>query len=380
MIKYIQEDALECINEKMFNGYYSPLSVLKTNTPYILSYGGRNIGKTFAWKIIILSLWMNKDKKSCYMRRMADSILPQKCGDGFDKIFSSGIVKNVKKYAGIVYRSRKWCGYWEDENGKKTYDEPFCYSYALSSAIETNKGILDIENLGIIFFDEALTADNYLQDEWLRFQNAISSIIRENTSACVVMCANTVSWVAPYFREFGIKNVRSIKQGTIKVIQGIDDTAVTVEYCNDVVTSRKKRIVDRRFFGFKNGTADMITAGKWELRSYQHLTRDMIDGKNREILSRDVYVEFADEKVVLEITNLEDFGLIINVRPTDSIDYDRAVRVYTGEDVYTPIDRKKPLSSDRLDKLIWSLYKKNRFYYADNLCGEVIKKYVDFCK
>ena len=45
--KYIQEEILEIINEKMFKDHYNPSEVLKTNTPYILSYGGRNIGKTF---------------------------------------------------------------------------------------------------------------------------------------------------------------------------------------------------------------------------------------------------------------------------------------------------------------------------------------------
>ena len=377
--KYIQEEILDIINDKMFKDHYNPSEVLKTNTPYILSYGGRNIGKTFAWLIVILALWQEKDYQSCIVRRMAEPLTSVKASTMFDKLFSLGIVPNKKEYDGIAYRQRKFCGYWIDDKGSKKYDEPFCFTYALSSSIEMNKGVLDIKNLGIMFFDEALTADNYLNDEFARFQNAVSSIVREQTYACCVLCANTVSWVAPYFREFCIPDVRKIKQGEIKIYQCLNETSVTVEYCNDTITkNRKKKLTDRRFFGFKSGTSKMITSGKWEISSYQHLTQDMLKERERELLSRDCYVVYADEICCLEIYNIDDFGLICNVRPCN--DFDKGSRIYIDSDITDFRYRKYPQSDDKIDNLIWwNLYKKNKFYYADNLCGEVIKKYLQFC-
>ena len=376
--KYIQEEILTIVKDIYFDGHYSPVEVLKTNTPYILSYGGRNIGKTFAWLIIIYALWQEKGYESCIIRRMADTLKSDKAGHMFDKVFELGIVPNKKAYTGITFRQKKWCGYWEDEKGKRTYDKPFCYSFSLSSKIEMNKGVLDIKNLGVVFFDEALTADNYLDDEWNRFQNALSTIIRENTNACVVLCANTVSWVAPYFREFGIQNVRNIRQGTIKVFHCLEDTSVTLEYCADTVKkNRRKKLTDRRFFGFSNGSADMIKSGGWEIHSYQHLTRDMLTDREIDLISRDIYLCFADEILCFEIFNLEDFGIIVNVRP--SHDYKKGIRIYIDSDITDFRFRKYPQSSDKLDAFIWGLYKKNRFYYADNLCGEVVKKYLQFC-
>ena len=376
--KYIQEDILSIVKEKYFDGHYSPVEVLKTNTPYILSYGGRNIGKTFAWLIIIYALWQEMDYESCIMRRMADTLKSDKAGHMFDKVFELGIVPNKKEYTGIAFRQKKWCGYWEDEKGKKSYDKPFCYSFSLSSKIEMNKGVLDIKNLGVVFFDEALTADNYLDDEWSRFQNALSTIIRENTNACVVLCANTVSWVAPYFREFGIQNVRNIRQGTIKVFHCLEDTSVTLEYCSDTVKkNRRKKLTDRRFFGFSNGSSDMIKTGGWEIHSYQHLTREMLSERDIDLISRDIYLCFADEILCFELFNLNDFGIIVNVRPAH--DYEKGIRIYIDEDITDFRFRKYPQSSDKLDAFIWGLYKKNRFYYADNLCGEVVKKYLQFC-
>ena len=374
MSKYIQEYILKHADEKWFEGHYSPLQVVKTNTPYIISYGGRNLGKTFAWLILIYAIWQCEGYKSVVMRRMAETLKSSKVAETFTKVFDLGYVPNNKGYTGITYRTGAWRGYWTDEKGKITYDEPFCYPFALSSKIETNKGVSDIEKLGIIFFDEALTADNYLTDEWGRFQNAVSTLVRENSQACCVLCANTVSWVAPYFREFGIKNVRSIKKGTVKVFQCLDETAVTLEYCNDVVANRKKKIVDRRFFGFKSGTADMIRVGGWEIHSYQHLTREMIEDRHRELITRDIYIAHENEILCLELYVMDDFGPLVNVRPADNFDLGKVIYV-VGEHT-DPRYHHRPNPSNKIDKLIWTLYHNNRFYYADNLCGEIVKKFL----
>ena len=374
MSKYIQEYILKHANEKWFEGHYSPLQVVKTNTPYIISYGGRNLGKTFAWLILIYAIWQCEGYKSVLMRRMAETLKSSKVAETFTKVFDLGYVPNNKGYTGITYRTGAWRGYWTDEKGKITYDEPFCYPFALSSKIETNKGVSDIEKLGIIFFDEALTADNYLTDEWGRFQNAVSTLVRENSQACCVLCANTVSWVAPYFREFGIKNVRSIKKGTVKVFQCLDETAVTLEYCNDVVANRKKKIVDRRFFGFKSGTADMIRVGGWEIHSYQHLTREMIEDRHRELITRDIYIAHENEILCLELYVMDDFGPLVNVRPADNFDLGKVI--YVVGDHTDPRYHHRPNPSNKIDKLIWTLYHNNRFYYADNLCGEIVKEFL----
>lgn len=374
MSKYIQEYILEHAKEKWFDGHYSPLSVVKTNTPYIMTYGGRNLGKTFSWLILIYAIWQCEGYKSVLMRRMAETLKSSNAAETFTKVFDLGYVPNNKGYTGITYRTGAWRGYWADEKGKITYDEPFCYPFALSSKIETNKGVSDIQKLGIIFFDEALTADNYLTDEWGRFQNAVSTLVRENSQACCVMCANTVSWVSPYFREFGIKNVRSIKKGTIKVFQCLDETAVTLEYCNDVIANRKKKIVDRRFFGFKSGTADMIRVGGWEMHSYQHLTREMIEDRHRELITRDIYIAHEYEILCLELYVMDDFGPLVNVRPADNFDLGKVI--YVVGDHTDPRYHHRPNPNNKIDKLIWTLYHNNRFYYADNLCGEIVKKFL----
>ena len=106
--RYTQEILSEILDSKWFGNYYSPMEVIKNNTPYTLTFGGRDLGKTYAWTIAMLSIWQYKGKRSVLLRRMADTLKPSKAGGFFDKVFNSGIIKNVKEYDGIAYRTGKW--------------------------------------------------------------------------------------------------------------------------------------------------------------------------------------------------------------------------------------------------------------------------------
>ena len=46
--RYTQEILSEILDSKWFGNYYSPLEVIKNNTPYTLTFGGRDLGKTYA--------------------------------------------------------------------------------------------------------------------------------------------------------------------------------------------------------------------------------------------------------------------------------------------------------------------------------------------
>lgn len=379
----IAQKVYSILKDGWFHGYYTPKPQLKCNTSYMLNFGGRNIGKTYAWILVIYAMWQRLDYKGCIIRRHADSLKPSKARDIFLKVFEEHPELNLKKYDGIQYRSGGFYGYWNCDN-KKEYDVAFCHTFALSTAIEMNKGILDIKNLGMVFFDEALTQDAYLTDEWERFQQAISTVVRTNSMAFVVLSANTVSWNAPYFRNFGIKNPRDIIQGSIFTLKCMEDTSVSVEYCSDIINS-KKSIVDRRFFGFKNSGAEMIKSGAWEVREYQHWLpehRRREDGTlySRHIAIDGIYMTYEYESVAIEVVIHEYLGVVVNVRPAymiGDIDDEYIRRVYTDTHISKPYEVVRINGNDKLDKLIWTLYKDGRFFYADNVCGEVVRRWLE---
>lgn len=373
------------LKDNLFKDHYNPRPQLKTDTSYMFNYGGRNIGKTFSWLLAIYVGWQRLDKPSVYVRRHADSIKPAKAGKLFDKVFQLYPQLNVKKYDGITYRSGTFCGYWLDGK-RKEIDAPFCYTYGLSSAIELNKGSYDIQDLLLVFFDEALTADYYLTDEISRFENMISSVVRENVPAFIVMSANTVSWNAPYFRHFGIRDPRVIEKGKIEIIHGLEDTSISVEYVADGVGSEKKSLIDKRFFGLPSHTSEMITNGVWEVKPCQHwqdFHRRDSDGRyyqRKKIFS--VYMKYEFEYVCIEILSHELLGLVANVRPCDDfnaeIEKGLVYRLYTDDFVTQPYERVVADSSDNIDAIVFRLYRHDRFFYADNICGEVVRRWVQY--
>ena len=217
---------LNSIPKRFFKGHYNPIDILKKGATYSMIIALRNNGKSTALLILILYAWQMFDYPSCWMRRRKESLTSKHIGSMFDTAFK--IVPNKKKYDGYQLKNGSFCGYWIREKNKKEYDKPFCYTHSLS-AQETQKGTKDIPNLLFIVFDEFMARDMYLQNEFINFINALSTIFRECYDASIVMLGNPVTWACPYFDEMGIKKVRDIKQGTIKVYKASNTNTTGVE-------------------------------------------------------------------------------------------------------------------------------------------------------
>lgn len=368
-------ELLKNIPNKLFTGYYNPKKLLSTNSAYLISIGGRNIGKTTAFELCIFWLWQYHNRPSVLLRRMDSSFRGEKFKHIFDRAFE--MIKNVKNYIGITYRSGVYRGYWIID-GKKEYDKPFLYTYSLNSSNESQKGIYDIQNLGLILFDEFLTRESYLVDEWDIFYNAISTVLRMNYQANIIMCANTVSWESPYFREMHLTDIRELKQGDMREIRISDtDTTVTVEYCADnVVSDSRKNIVDNRFFGFASRTAKMIKSGSWEIGNYPHYTSEMREKTVESVVMADgIYVESDSDIVEIEIINYKGLGVYCMVHPTNGIRKDYNVLYSANRQRNDYRIHITPRSYNAVDKLIWTMYENGLFLYADNACGECVRNY-----
>ena len=291
----------------------------------------------------------------------------------FDKAFS--IVPNKKKYDGYQLKNGAFCGYWIREKNKKEYDKPFCYTHSLS-AQETQKGTKDIPNLLFIVFDEFMSRDVYLNNEFIVFVNALSTVFREQYEASIVMLGNPVTWACPYFDEMGIKKVRDIKQGTIKLYKASNsDTTIALEICGENQRNSKTDIINNRFFGFENNQIESIRTGAWELPFYPHLTKE---NATDIILDRSVYIRYDNELYCIEIRTHND-NVYCYVRPhTKEIDIDdkRVKRIYvqtTTSGIFHDKEHNRLLSNDKIDRFIWGLYKSNKMFYSSNLVGETVR-------
>lgn len=362
---------LNSIPKRFFRNHYNPIDVLKKGATYSMIIALRNNGKSTAMLILILYAWQFFDYPSCWMRRRKESLTSRHIGTLFDTAFK--VVPNKKKYDGYQLKNGAFCGYWEKDK-KKIYDKPFCYTHSLS-AQETQKGTKDIHNLLFIVFDEFMARDGYLQNEFITFVNALSTIFRECYDSSIVMLGNPVTWACPYFDEMGIKKVRDIKQGTIRVYKANDtNTTVALELCGENQRNTKTDIINDRFFGFENNQIESIKTGAWEVPYYPHLNKE---NSNDTILDRSCYIKYDNEIFCIELRTHSD-GMYAYIRPyTSDLDLNdsRVYRVYVqkSNDGYFHQKEAARIKGDTCDKIIWGLYKDNKMFYSSNLVGETVR-------
>lgn len=373
-----RDRVLNAIPKRLFKGHYNPIPVLKKGATYSMIIALRNNGKSTAMAILILYAWQYFNYPSCWIRRLRESLTARNISTLFNTAFK--IVPNKKKYDGIIFKSGTFVGYWENEKGKKKYDAPFCYTQSLSSQ-ESQKGTKDIKDLMFIVFDEFMSREYYLTNEFVTFVNTLSTVFRECYDASVVMLANPVSWKCPYFDEMGIKDVRKIPQGTIKLYKAENsNTSVALEMCGENQRNIHTDVINDRFFGFKNNQIESIRSGAWELPMYPHLDHD---DNNDRLLDRSCYIQYDNDLLVIEIREKADKSLYAFIRPyTNELDITspEIYRVYqqrTNEGVkHYKVSTK--IRNDKCDMLIWKkLYVENRMFYATNLVGETVRLFLN---
>ena len=115
-----------------------------------------------------------------------------------------------------------------------------------------------------------MTRGRYLVNEFILFQNLLSTIIRQRNDVTIFMCANTVNkYACPYFTEMGLHRVKEMKQGEIDVYTyGDSGLLVAVEFSDSPSKSKPSDV----YFAFNNPRLQMIT-GKgnvWEMDIYPH--------------------------------------------------------------------------------------------------------------
>lgn len=357
-------------------GFWDILPHLKSDADLHVVFGERTNGKTYSVLSLIIMTWLIYRRPSVYIRRIANTIRPK----NLSKLFKEHIKMLGIDYNDIVlFRGGFYLAYRSVDTGELVKDtDPFMYTVALNE-MEGSKGTFPDLNVAHVLFDEFLTRDRYLPNEFVAFANELSTVIRNTPDTMVWMLGNTVNWSCPYFNELGLTDVRKMTPGTIReyTIQNEDGIQlnVLVEYTpNDKRRAKKEA---NKWFAFNNPSLKMITSGKWELDMYPH---PMFTDKQKTI-NRDIYVLFENDIICLETKYDPTYGVYILCRPytRNEID-DRMIRVYTNETVLDGRYKNIIESNDKLDTFIWTKYNQNRFLYSDNTTGEIIRNFVNWVK
>lgn len=342
--------------------YYSLDEILSIDATYNIILGPRSNGKTYSVLRHCLKNYFEKEEQFAYIRRYKESIVPTKLRTLFEphykyiETMTDGEYNHVK-----IYKQAFWLCYL-DEDGKITATAPKPFAIAVSLSTQENDKGSDLGFCRYLIFDEFIARDRYLGDEFTRFMNCISTLVRDRAGTKIFMIANPVSKFCPYFDEFGI-DINTIEQGTITTIkyEGTD-MKVAFEYCDMVESANKPK---SEYFAFDNAKVKMITAGTWELDEVAHLPSGVYDDAEKLIT---FYIEFSNKIFAGEIMKYNDV-LLLFYRPANEVK--KKHYVFTSRPSLSQWEINK-FPKNRLTEIIAQIIKEGREFYSDNSVGNFI--------
>ena len=356
--------------------YYSLNKINKKNATYNVIFGERSNGKTYATLKQVLENYFSDGSQFAYIRRWSVDVQPKRMNNLFNAIIEDGYLEKLSggKFTAIFYRTGRFylCTY--NDKGKPIYNEEDIIGYAFSLSENEHNKANSYPRVTTIIFDEFLTNKIYLPDEFILFMNTVSTIVRQRTNVKIYMLGNTVNKYCPYFKEMGLTNILSMKQGSIDLYTyGDSKLKVAVEYAD----SKKKFKKNNFYFAFNNPKLKMITGGAWELNIYPHAPVKWLP-KN---IIFTYFIDFNDNIYQCEIINKDtNVFTYIHEKTTPIKNPDKDI-IYTLN--YNPkinynVNILKPLT-DYQNKITW-FYTHDRVYYQDNNVGDAINNYLKICK
>lgn len=266
--------------------------------------GERGNGKTYSAKMYLINQYILKREKFAYVRRRADQIVRKDMkrlfADINDRCLEDDVLGDYIKYTNEL-------GFYI--NGE--HDEPLVLGYPFSVENSTYKKGIPWNDIKTIFFDEFLEYGNSVNDEIPQFLNLVSTIVRNRDDVNIIMCANTVTRMSPYFDLFGI-DLKKLKQGQIYTFSHLNGVTGAIEWCASSNIKQDGTKVSNAYIGFDNNpTSNMILYGEWE---YDKVNTFKIDGtgweSNRKLIP--MYLTALGE--VYEMSVYENKNPILFVR------------------------------------------------------------------
>lgn len=341
---------------------------------YYIIIGERSNGKTYSALSLALKNYFEKGEQFAYLRRFGEDIRKKQLSNLFSGHVENGVVESLSngEWSSVDYTGNKFRLLRANDDGTAEYsEEPIGFAFDLNS-MEHYKSI-SFPKITTVIFDEFLSRQSYLPNEFMLFTNSLSTIIRLRTNVKIFLLGNTVNKYCPYFGEMGLTHIKDQKQGTIDVYKYSDtELEVVVEYCESSAKRGGKK--SDVYFAFDNPQLQMITNGTWEIAIYPHLP---VDGYKPKDIAAQFFVDFDNELLhglVLAPPNVRPF-VFFHIKTTE-IKKDTDI-VYGQRPDASPFHRVGIANyDDRLSKYIRKCVIENNVFYATNEVGEIWRNYL----
>lgn len=341
---------------------------------YYMAFGERSNGKTYSALDYALERYFKHGEQFAYIRRFGEDVKRKNLMTLLAAHVENQRISKLSDGAfnAVNYSAGRFVAYRYDEDNLKMVPdkEPMGYAFDLNS-MEHHKST-SYPKVTTIIFDEFLSRQGYIANEFVLFMNTLSTIIRDRSNVNIFMIGNTVNRFCPYFQEMGLTHIKEQAPGTIDVYNyASTGLKVVVEYCDPM--SKKGGKQSDIYFAFDNPQLKMITTGAWEIAIYPHLIRRYLP---KHVVSN-FFIVFDDALIHGEfVVTDNEYFIFFHPKTTPIKDEDEDI-------IYTNIPESKwnyrlgiSNQSDRLSRAIMQMINENRVFYSDNETGEVIRNYI----
>lgn len=339
---------------------------------YYVVYGERSNGKTYSALSYAMEKYVKSGEQFAYIRRFGEDIKKKNLSNLFSGHVENGFISQLTndEWNDVHYGVSKFYLTKSTEDDCFRAEEPCGYAFDLNS-MEHYKSI-SFPKITTIIFDEFMSRNGYLPNEWILFANTLSTIIRHRDNVKIIMLGNTVNKYCPYFQEMGLTHIKDQEPGTVDVYQYADsDLQVVCEYTGS--SNKKGGKASDVYFAFDNPELQMITGGAWEISIYPHLSTKI---KPKDIVYN-FFIDFNDDLLHCEIV-VNDTGPFIFIHKKTT-----PIKDDTQDIVYTTYASEKwnyrmalTKHNDKLTMFILKCLRENRIFYSTNEVGEVFRNYV----
>ncbi len=355
---------------------YYDISHLTKDYPdalYYVVFGERSNGKTYSALDYALERYFKHGEQFAYIRRFGEDVKKKNLSTLFDAHIVNGRILKLSnmEFNLVDYTSNRFTPYNYSEDGKILKSkEPIGYAFDLN-AMEHHKST-SYPKVTTVIFDEFLSRQGYLTNEFVLFMNTLSTIIRDRSNVKIFMIGNTVNKYCPYFAEMGLTHVKDQRPGTVDIYTYADTgLSVAVEYC-DPMARRGGKSSDV-YFAFDNPQLKMITSGSWEIAIYPHL----VERFRPKDVAFQFFIIFDEAILHCEIVTTDNSYFMFVHPKTTPIKDDKKDIVYTN----IPSQRWNyriglTKLTDNLSRKIMLLINENRVFYSDNETGEVLRNFI----
>lgn len=366
--------------------YYDVKELLKAkpNARYYFLLSGRSRGKTYSVLRTSTEAQFDGQGLFAYIRRYDEEIKQRNLQELFSpqniEEITNGKFNRMAFWRGFFYFER-WDYDDKDELRRMYRDASPCGVALALNTWEHTKG----QDIGAayggfkyIILDEAITGQQYLQNEFQIFQQIISSLVRDRweQDTKVILLGNPLSKWCPYFPNLGItaEMIKTPNQRYEISYPGTDMTTIFEYIGSPEEEESTPNKVYKTFFAFPHSETKSrsITAGFWELEDSMQLPSQVY--KNSEFKKK-VLMFFGEQWIKGEIMKYSENGVYYVVwspsRPPKKGEYYFILNAVPDKYAIVGVNTGHPYA-----ELLNKIMKTNQLYYSDNTTADLFHGFI----